>query len=549
MADAHSSYDRKVYQDLRERLIDRTRRNRLLHFRHGTRSAIIRIVDEVPDLILEHLRNDHKFRFRPLPDPDGELPDEQTPAFRAALAKARVLDEEYRTAVAALDEDDPSAHAKEIRIERELLDRVRIELRMRPRPTRKSIDLTAYARDNGVQPAFDIAPPRSPALPKHADDWLNTLLFPDQLQSRLAGISRNVQAVEQETGVSTLHLAFGFLEWFESDDSETAFCSPLLLVPVTLERQRTRSEQDEFRLAALDTTAASNLSLELRLRELHLTLPSLEAECDNPIETYFTELSRTIRSFRRWRIRRFVTLAGFSFAGIAMYRDLDPANWTPSGGPEAHALVRPLLRAGADPFDAAAKDFDSEYDIDNPEIEQKAPVLVQDADSSQHSAIIDVMSGRNIVIEGPPGTGKSQTITNIIANVLNRNGTVLFLSEKMAALDVVKNRLDRVGLGMFCLPLHAAGAKPAAVIEALRRREATTRPNYPQANNLRLQAGRAKQELLRHIRAMREKVGPRDESVLSLIGRLAELTRLLPHLPSALHVGRHCRRQSTLRCT
>lgn len=86
------------------------------------------------------------------------------------------------------------------------------------------------------------------------------------------------------------------------------------------------------------------------------------------------------------------------------------------------------------------------------------------------------------MVEGPPGTGKSQTIANLIANALHRGGRVLFVAEKMAALEVVKARLDRVGLGPFCLPLHAAGAKPAAVIQALRRREALVAPPMPRGD-------------------------------------------------------------------
>src|SRR5262249_23829655 len=111
-----------------------------------------------------------------------------------------------------------------------------------------------------------------------------------------------------------------------------------------------------------------------------------------------------------------------------------------------------------------------DYPIDDPEIERIAPLLIQDADASQHSALVDVMRGQNLVIHGPPGTGKSQTITNIIANTLAEGKRVLFLSEKQAALDVVKRRLDAAGLGDFCLELHSDKASPKSVIESLKRR-------------------------------------------------------------------------------
>ena len=111
-----------------------------------------------------------------------------------------------------------------------------------------------------------------------------------------------------------------------------------------------------------------------------------------------------------------------------------------------------------------------DYHIDDPEIEKVAPFLIQDADASQHSALVDVMRGKNLVIQGPPGTGKSQTITNIIANAMEAGKRVLFLSEKQAALEVVKRRLAGAGLGDFCLELHSDKSSPKRIIEDLKQR-------------------------------------------------------------------------------
>ena len=111
-----------------------------------------------------------------------------------------------------------------------------------------------------------------------------------------------------------------------------------------------------------------------------------------------------------------------------------------------------------------------DYLIDDPEIERLAPILIQDADASQHSALIDIMQGKNLVVQGPPGTGKSQTITNVVANAIAQAKTVLFLAEKQAALDVVKRRLDEAGLGVFCLELHSGKASPREVVESLKTR-------------------------------------------------------------------------------
>ena len=532
-----SDLEPRIYQDLRTRLVDRTRRNRLLHFAHGAKAGLIRVVDEAPEDVFSYLRGDGRVRFKPLPDPEREAPDEETPEFRAAVRAARVTDEAYRQAVTELDADDPAASAREARIERELADRVRAQLGLPPRLRRRAIELDAYARGLGIDPSFDLARPSRPADSGHAER-LQTLLFPDQLRTRQSGIARKTKEIEQETGVATLHFAFGLLEWFESDASDAVFCSPLLLLPIGCERKAVRGGEEEFRFAALEDAPVTNLSLELRLQEdFGLALPSFEPEVEQPIETYFDAVARMIRQQPRWRIRRFLTLAPFSFSRIAMFRDLHPVNWPFSGeGPTSQALVRPLLRSGADGADPlwGGDTFAKDYDVDRAEFAQLAPVLVHDADSSQHSVLIDAMQGRSFVVEGPPGTGKSQTIANLIANALHRGSTVLFVSEKMAALDVVKSRLDRVGLGPFCLALHSAGAKTSVVIEALKARERLTvsRSAPPKASDG--EAERARLGLAGHLAAMHSIVGPMDETVHALVGRLAELGRVVPELPALL---------------
>src|SRR5207244_4057557 len=111
-----------------------------------------------------------------------------------------------------------------------------------------------------------------------------------------------------------------------------------------------------------------------------------------------------------------------------------------------------------------------EYSIDEPELERRVPVLIRDADSSQHSALVDALEGKNLVIEGPPGTRKSQTITNLIAVALAQGKTVLFISEKLAALEVVRRRLDEAGLGLFCLELHSHKTRKDSLLNDLATR-------------------------------------------------------------------------------
>ena len=133
-----------------------------------------------------------------------------------------------------------------------------------------------------------------------------------------------------------------------------------------------------------------------------------------------------------------------------MYLDLDSERWPADAPLDRHARLVDLFSGST----AAGLSFATEFDIDAEAVKGDVPSLICDADSSQHSALIDVARGKNLVIEGPPGTGKSQTITNLIAASIGSGKRVLFVAEKMAALEVVKRRLDNCGLGSFCLELQ-----------------------------------------------------------------------------------------------
>ena len=146
-----------------------------------------------------------------------------------------------------------------------------------------------------------------------------------------------------------------------------------------------------------------------------------------------------------------------------MYHDLDTSN----GAFEQSDILRTML-VGSEVTSEVP--FADEYEIDAPTIEQKVPNIVMDADSSQFSTLVDLAEGRNLAVEGPPGTGKSQTIVNAIAYALAAGKKVLFVAEKMAALDVVKSRLEFVGLGEFVLPLQAERSTKEKVIQSIRDR-------------------------------------------------------------------------------
>jgi hypothetical protein len=166
----------------------------------------------------------------------------------------------------------------------------------------------------------------------------------------------------------------------------------------------------------------------------------------------------------RWRVRRQITLSLLSFGKLLMYRDLDPTVWPQIG---AHPIVRELFESRKSNVVAHASEYVFDEDHAPP---VPHPDVVLDADSSQLSALVDAIRGRNLVIEGPPGTGKPQTISNLIAVALAQGKTVLFVSEKLAALQVVRRRLDQAGLGHFCLELHSHKSRKDAVLRDVEAR-------------------------------------------------------------------------------
>ena len=289
------------------------------------------------------------------------------------------------------------------------------------------------------------------------------LVLPDALERQLAKIRDTARTVAEETGVSTLHLAFGFLEWFESDASDKPLTSPLLLLRVDIDRRIVRSRY-QYSVSAVGDETEVNLTLSERLsRDFRIKLPLLSEE-DTP-EVYLARVCDEVCKGRpRWTVRNFVTLAHFPFARLAMFQDLDEDQW--QSGLSSHPVLASLLGGQ----EAGESMFAAEHDVDGPAVSAKVPILVLDADASQHSAIYDVMCGKDLVIEGPPGTGKSQTITNIIAAALSNGKRVLFVADKQAALQVVKDRLDKVGLGDFCLELHSGKARKTDVLTSLDRR-------------------------------------------------------------------------------
>lgn len=441
-------------EQLRTRLLDLRSSNPLIAFKHSDRARThVRVIDAAPDILFNQLIEGRSLTFVALPPLEDEPADERSDAFVTALREAKLSDEAYLAALEALGDDPPEAKLAEA--ERALRDRLRKTLGLPERPKKERPTLSDWARENGIDPSYDLSARHRQALvpTERLNAEIQTLLLPEAFERKLGGLLTYARTSLQELGINTLYCVFGFLEWYESDASDRPILSPLLLHSVELQRTLQGSTY-RFSISSMGEETVVNVTLNERLgRDFNLLLPPLEG--DEGPEAYFETVTKIIRDKPRWRVRRFVTVGRFSFARLAMYHDLDPSKW-PSHRPlTAHPAVRELLTG----TDRDAPFFSEVYDTDAPAISRQVPLLITDADASQFSAVVDVMRGTNLAIEGPPGTGKSQTITNIIAAALAKGQRVLFVAEKIAALEVVKKRLDDAGLGEFCLELHSTKAK------------------------------------------------------------------------------------------
>ncbi|MHC5066884.1 MAG: DUF4011 domain-containing protein [Planctomycetota bacterium] len=308
---------------------------------------------------------------------------------------------------------------------------------------------------------------------RHSDDRLQTPHESSLLDRKLTNLERKAKEAVEEQGVNLLALAIGMMEWTDADHSDRLMRAPILLVPSRLKR---RSPAHPYRLEIGDDEPLANPALAEKLRQFGLDLPLLpDISEDLKVNDYFQAVERAIASKRDWRLTSDVALGLFSFQKYLMYRDLEAHE----KHFKSHDVVKSICMVEDSAAGSEIPDAVAGADLD----EAMGPwrtIQVMDADSSQQRAMMAVREGCNLVIEGPPGTGKSQTITNLIADSIAEGKTVLFVAEKMAALDVVKTRMDSVGLGPFCLELHSNKSSKTSFVKDLAR---ALNADHPEAGN------------------------------------------------------------------
>ncbi|MBZ9570895.1 DUF3320 domain-containing protein [Methanobrevibacter sp. TMH8] len=305
-------------------------------------------------------------------------------------------------------------------------------------------------------------PPIDLSIFSEGDKSLKADLTPNELQKRLFYINQQANTMFHEQGYNILYLAIGFLEWRDTFKPNDVHAAPLILIPVTLERKKVGKS---FSIYWNEEDLQTNISLQAKLAEEDIEIPEFKiTSYIEGVEHYLRDVRNAVNKKSNWKVTKHISLGFFSFTKFVMYNDLNPESWEDNVDLTKQELIEAIFDPKKNKHEVSFK----EEDIDR-ELLYKDMYQVLDADSSQIAVIEDVKAGRNLVVEGPPGTGKSQTIVNIIAELLASEKSVLFVSEKMAALEVVKSRLDSVGLGKFVLELHSHKTKRKKLLKELQK--------------------------------------------------------------------------------
>lgn len=293
---------------------------------------------------------------------------------------------------------------------------------------------------------------------------IRTFLEEMELDKSLKNLYRSAKVSMEENGTNTMFLALGFLRWFESDLSEKPRYAPIVLIPIDIVRNVRnkgfiiRNRQED---AQINVTLLEYLRQDYGINISGLDpLPEDEHGVDLPL--VFHTIRQAVMGKSRWNIDEVAFIGLFSFGQFVMWNDIRNRAKELEENKVVSSLIRGELTWQPDAQKISVDNLEEEISIKNMAI----PVS---ADSSQMVAIAAAASGKSFVLHGPPGTGKSQTITNMIANALYQGKTVLFVAEKMAALNVVQKRLENIGLDPFCLELHSNKTNKTAVLAELNK--------------------------------------------------------------------------------
>ena len=370
------------------------------------------------------------------------------------------------------------------------------------------------------------APQEEPKKPT-ANQLVCGNLNHQELERGLRGLERRSLLDYRERGVRILHAAFGTLNWVDAETKE-AVQSPLILVPLELGKETIRSPYS-IALPPVEDEAVLNPALVAKLKnDFKIDLPPLPEEWEETkLADYYSLVDKAVAEWG-WKTEPSTHMGLFSFQKLVIYKDLETN--------AALVTQNPIVRAiaGIKEDNLILSGLPDEKDVDKIEAPAKT-YQVLDADSSQRVAIEYALRGQSFVMKGPPGTGKSQTIANIIAECIANGKSVLFVSEKMAALEVVYKRLSEVGLAHFCLELHSSKANKQQVVAELKRSldENLVPRKLPSAHEFE-QLTEYRDALNGYVSALHDKRPYMQRSVYEVLSIIASLERE-PFVPVGLN--------------
>ncbi len=336
------------------------------------------------------------------------------------------------------------------------------------------------------------------------------------LEKVLKNLHRRSLLDYRERGVRILHAAFGILVWKEKETDEE-IRSPLVLVPIELGRESFR-EPFFISVPPVEEEVILNPALQVKLKTVFkIELPPLPEYWEyQSLTDYFSAVTKIANEFG-WRVEATVEIGLFSFHKLVIYNDLD-AN---AEVIKRHPLIRAIAGIEGIPLTQGALPEEKDVDIIQP---PEKTFQILDADSSQRVSIEYALRGQSFVMQGPPGTGKSQTIANIIAECIAHGKSVLFVSDKMAALEVVYKRLREVGLSSFCLELHSSKANKQEVVAELKRclDEQLVPRKLPSAHEFEKMA-EMRENLGNYVVALHQKRPTLQKSAYEILGELPSL--------------------------
>lgn len=288
---------------------------------------------------------------------------------------------------------------------------------------------------------------------------LRTSISDEEMRRRLKELFRLAKTDLEEAGINTLFLAIGFLKWRPQGANAKDYRAPILLMPVTLSRKNVREGYAVTRLdedTLVNATLLEFLRAEFGIQVEHVD-PLPEDNSGVAVGEVFQSFREAVRSMEGWAVEPDAALGHFSFGKFVMWKDLSSR----ADQLAQHPFVSHLMKGGGN-YDDGVEVFPPD-EVES-KIEYGKLYCPLSADSSQLTAVLYSAMGKSFVLHGPPGTGKSQTIANLIAHNLALGRKVLFVSEKKAALDVVHRRLSNIGLKPFCLELHSTKAGKTEVL-------------------------------------------------------------------------------------